>query len=448
MESVSNNIKRIFQKAFKQLQNNSSDDDKRKWIKSANSQIRILNKAIRKKEWNHGILVKFQSDLCYFKHFRNHLKSLLGPHCGRGISKKRSDRLKWEDVQSAFSSRVRTGVTINLKHKDIVQFLNDAFFLFKSRITNILKTCLMIKVNTVFCGEFIKKAVNEEEERSELKYFNTKNEFIDCDTTLTEWFAEFVIEKFFNKLQEFSEKDSGFALSKIIHLEVNINQSGFSNNAGSSYIRLPQQIAIKNACVNVKNYDDNACFLWAIISALYPVAVNADRSSSYPHYSSGIFNLDGIETPVSLADITRFEKNIDISFNIFILELTSKNNYVTSPARLCKNKRTKHLNLLLIQNIYYPNNCENIPNDTPITYHYCWIKNLSRLVSSQTNKHHGKKVICDRCLNYFSSKEQLVQHDEYCVKRNNCRISFSSEKHIQFKNFITKQKLPTVYHVC
>lgn len=43
--------------------------------------------------------------------------------------------IRWEDTVSAFSGRIRSGIIINIKHKDPKQFLNDAFFLlFKSRI--------------------------------------------------------------------------------------------------------------------------------------------------------------------------------------------------------------------------------------------------------------------------------------------------------------------------
>lgn len=38
-----------------------------------------------------------------------------------------------------------------------------------------------------------------------------------------------------------------------------------------------------------------------------------------------------------------------------------------------------------------------------VKYHFCWIINLSRLVSTQTNKSKEKLFICDRCQNYFSN---------------------------------------------
>ena len=43
-------------------------------------------------------------------------------------------------------------------------------------------------------------------------------------------------------------------------------------------------------------------------------------------------------------------------------------------------------------------------------YHYCLIKNLSRLVSQQLSVHNGMKHICDGCLTYFDKKIKLEKH--------------------------------------
>jgi len=45
----------------------------------------------------------------------------------------------------------------------------------------------------------------------------------------------------------------------------------------------------------------------------------------------------------------------------------------------------KHVNLLYVQN-----------DDDDDMRHFAWIKNLSRLVSSQLSKHKNTKYFCDR----------------------------------------------------
>lgn len=76
------------------------------------------------------------------------------------------------------------------------------------------------------------------------------------------------------------------------------------------------------------------------------------------------------------------------------------------PSRLTPNKKRRHVNLLLIQNTYHEdadsnNDDENDADDDnnfdkeengeyTIRYHYVWIKNISRLISSSMSKHNGK----------------------------------------------------------
>ncbi|KAJ8926589.1 hypothetical protein NQ314_021027 [Rhamnusium bicolor] len=42
--------------------------------------------------------------------------------------------------------------------------------------------------------------------------------------------------------------------------------------------------------------------------------------------------------------------------------------------------------------------------------HYCWIKNISKLVGSQLTKHDGAIHICDVCLIFFREESGLQKH--------------------------------------
>jgi hypothetical protein len=111
----------------------------------------------------------------------------------------------------------------------------------------------------------------------------------------------------------YKERDSGWALSAIVNLMININV--YTLLLASSYIDLPEQIKVKRACINVKNKDD-ACFAWAVTSALHPTNDHAERCSSYPHYSN-ILNLDGIKFPMNREQIHKFEIQNNLSINIY-----------------------------------------------------------------------------------------------------------------------------------
>ena len=115
-----------------------------------------------------------------------------------------------------------------------------------------------------------------------------------------------------------------------------------------------------------------------------------NRKSSYPDYTT-VLNLEGIEFPVTLKQITKFELLNDISINVFTeRERGGKkdDSNIIVPLRLTKEKKEKHVNLLYLQ--------ESRRDDENVIDHFTWIKNLSRLIGSQLSKNTKKKYLCDR----------------------------------------------------
>ena len=244
----------------KALSHNFSIQDAEIWLERFKKQTVICNKLMNRGKLSIANSRKLHTYLGHFKAFQ---KLLQDNHIGIGleIAKTINNRVVWHEINSCFKSRIRTSVIINLSHKEVKQFFQDAVVLFKSKVKGILKKFPLIKVNSTFCGEFIKKSADADV--VDLKYFNTKNANIDVSTDLHKWFLEHVEDMILNKLSEFQERDSGFALQSIISLEININKLEMGN--GTSNIRLPEQIHKKHACINVQN-DDQACFYWSILS--------------------------------------------------------------------------------------------------------------------------------------------------------------------------------------
>ncbi|KAF2885308.1 hypothetical protein ILUMI_20874 [Ignelater luminosus] len=118
---------------------------------------------------------------------------------------------------------------------------------------------------------------------------------------------------------------------------------------GSSYMALPSEIAKKRGVIKVKNNDD-ACFAWAVTSALHPAAKNSGRVSLYLHYTS-VLNLESITFPMTINKIKKFEKQNQISINVFMLEKTNKGLKVVS-AKITKQKLDRHIDLLVMQDSY------------------------------------------------------------------------------------------------
>ena len=164
----------------------------------------------------------------------------------------------------------------------------------------------------------------------------------------------------------------------------------------TSYIDLPKFIMLKRAVINVKN-KDNRCFEYAILSAQHNEKIknsHHSRPSQYKDYLNKL-NFTGIEFPVSLEDIDKFEKqNPAIYVNVFGYD---KSIHIL---RINKTNPQNAIDLLLITN--------------EEKQHYCWIKKFSRLVRSQVTKYKNKIYFCKRCLNYFYSPEMLNDHLPKC----------------------------------
>ncbi|XP_071570633.1 uncharacterized protein [Temnothorax nylanderi] len=317
------------------------------------------------------------------------------------------ERLVWREIDAAFESRVLTGAVINTNYIEPQKFLEDAEVIVLDHVQNVMQRHASIKINTVFNGEFVTG------EKRANKSINTRNSelFRSSDrSNLREWYKLHVIEPTLAKLEEFQERDSGWALSRILNLTVNVNK--YNPLRAGCYINLPQEIKSKKAVINVQSMD-NACFAWSVVAALYPAKDHIYRESSYPHYAK-ILKLQDIEFPMTLKQIKQFEQRNDISVNVYTIE--GEKTPTVLPIRLTDRKREKHVNLLYAQD----------PRDDNVG-HFAWIKNLSRLVSTQLSRHRGRKYFCDRCLHYFYTSEKLEAHTVDCQQMNDCAIKLPSD---------------------
>ena len=122
--------------------------------------------------------------------------------------------------------------------------------------------------------------------------------------------------------------------------------------------------------------EDNKCFLWCVLRALNPKDGNPERIDKKLKEKENTLNMDGIEYPVILKDIDKFEnQNPTISFRVFGYNEKEK----VHPLRNSDNTNMEHIiRLMLIEK-----------NGV---LHYCLVKSLSRLLSSQVSKKDGKNI--------------------------------------------------------
>ena len=131
-----------------------------------------------------------------------------------------------------------------------------------------------------------------------------------------------------------------------------------------------------------------------------------------------------------MSDINKFENhNSSISVNVFGYEKLvyprsiSKHNY----------KRESTVNLLLIS------------DDTK--QHYCWIKDISKMLSLQTSKDGHVRHVSFRCLNTFNSEKSLASHHEYCKSHEAIKIELPEEgSKISFKNCNRSMQVPFIVY--
>ena len=219
---------------------------------------------------------------------------------------------------------------------------------------------------------------------------------------------------------------SGWVFVEVENLTLHIDKWNPIN--GSSYIDLPKELKNKNAIVNMKNEDNNKCFLWCVLRALNPKDKNAERIDKDLKSKEHTLNMEGIAYPVDFKGVDRFEKqNPNISISILGY---SKDERIY-PLKISKKEveRKHNIVLLLIKN-----------GDNS---HYCLIKNLSALLSSQVNKHKSKLYFCLNCLNGYDQPEKLEHHKEYCNEKETIKINMPPpDTYLKFKNFLYSEKAP------
>ena len=176
----------------------------------------------------------------------------------------------------------------------------------------------------------------------------------------------------------------------------------------------------------MKNQDEE-CFKWCVLRALYPKDKNAERVDNDIKSKQDTFNMEGIKYPVSMRGIDRFEsQNLEISISVLGYNKDER----VYPLKISKYTGCKHdIVLLLIKD--------------GEKSHYCLVKNLSALMASQINNHKGTCNICLNCFNGFKTPDSLNKHKEYCYNYECVKISMPPPgTYLRFNKFHHSEKAP------
>ena len=237
-------------------------------------------------------------------------------------------------------------------------------------------------------------------------------------------FYESLIDKFEAWIDEFQERGSGFVFRNI--KSVKVKKYKYDYQKASSYI--PLQFKSINI-INVQNKNDNKCFLWSILSKLYPASRDKQRVTKYKEYENKI-NMKGIEYPVSIKDIPKVEKQNNLSINLFALENQT-------------NKQS--LYPVYVSNIESENVVDLLYIESDENTHYCLIKDLD---SFMCDKNNHKSFTCRNCLQGFRREETLIKHKEICYDNEYCKTIMPEpgKNILKFTNYHFKNKLPFVIY--
>ena len=230
------------------------------------------------------------------------------------------------------------------------------------------------------------------------------------------------IEEEIQKVQD--AEGSGWQFLNVIKLVLHTTRWD-PINAGS-YIELPEVLKNKHAIINMKNQDEE-CFKWCVLRALYPKDKNAERIDKDLKSKQDSINMKGIRYPVNFRDIDRFEsQNPEISITILGYNKDER----VYPLKISRYTGCEHdITLLLIKD--------------GEKSHYCLVKNLSALLQSQINNHKGIHNICLNCFNGFNTPDSLNKHKEYCYNNECVKIVMPQQgTYLRFKNFPHSEKAP------
>ena len=244
------------------------------------------------------------------------------------------------------------------------------------------------------------------------------NEY-EIDTQIDSAFQEIM-----RRIEEFIALGSGWSVDWVVNAFVRV--AAYNSIGGSSYLKTPAFIANTKATINIQN-SDNRCFLYSIAAAIYVQAENPQRAHYYDAYINK-FNVKGLEFPMSISQIDKFEAQND-SISVTVLHVDKDNCIV--PLYVTKHRdRKHHVNLMLLTQAFYvdDNGAEQPCKEefgTIFRSHYILIKSLSRLLYSRS-KYHGKAFVCPYCLHRFSRSSFLDAHISHCSTKKPCLITFPS----------------------
>ncbi|KAJ8671675.1 hypothetical protein QAD02_002934 [Eretmocerus hayati] len=387
----------------------------------------ILKEALSARDfhgWSTGNIASLEAKL----HSATRIASIIR----REQAEDRRARIIFFEAESAFKRRYRSAVVGNINHLEPASFFSDAKPRLVDHLSNLIREFRSLKADLTFHAYFTLS-----NGKRSMKHFRVPYRAFYKTTNVDEWYDQ-GIKTILDRIYDFNEMESGWALEEIIDIKSNIVKT--NPIRGSSFIPTPDFIRKKSAVVNIR-CKKNDCFACSIVAGLKPCIKKSSRQnerSSYPTWKHMLINFGDITFPVALEDIPEFERlNPKICVYVYQCDEEHEQVYLVyeSENRRKKSSETrKTVRLLLLEK--------------EGKMHYCTIRDPSRLLSSQINRHAHKTYLCDTCQHCFNSEEKLDRHSNDCAALNEqpIRLPEEDEKFLRFTEHYKKEPMPCIIY--
>ena len=217
--------------------------------------------------------------------------------------------------------------------------------------------------------------------------------------------------------------NSRFVFDEFLYLDVNFHQLNLTR--GSSYLPLPDWLVRKKVIVNPHNNDEE-CFKWSVITVEKVGMKDPQRVSNLRTFKDN-YDWFGLEFPVSIKNIGKFETRNNISVNVLAVE--GRDIYIHRKGQ----RMGREINLSMVS--------EDGIN------HYTAIKSFSRLLKSSNTKHKCKQHFCMNCLQGFTQELIRDEHQVYCEDNESVRVEMPKQgSTIEFKDGQSQFKVPFIMY--
>ena len=313
--------------------------------------------------------------------------------------------------------------------KDQKVFFKETQPRLQAHLKKVVEEKKAVKWNLVYHVTLVMHDAYRQEMKIHQGYFRTPHPLVTLyPQQLGEQLNE-AMETVGESMSIFAQAGSGWTLEQ--NQAIILEMTEYQPIGGTSFIELPKNIYDTKSIVNVKN-NDQQCFKWSVLAALHPTNNHPERVIHYQPFQDEL-NFTGIQFPVTIDQITKFEKlNPDISITVLGIDIPDNEEKDPSkvfPLRVPEKQQENHIVLL-----YWSR--DNV-------HHYAWVKNLNRLLAS-SKKIRNQTFFCERCFQGFTKSTLLNKHLENCANIPIQVVQMVDEE-IAFKSWAKTE--PTLFRI-